>query len=868
MGDGTDKNIEDVIEGDKVKTSDGIHSVTELDQTTLGNRFLYSFGDGNHFVTAEHPFMTKSGWKSIDPEATKDENPKLGEELVGALKEGDEIQNATGSYTKVTGISYLKEKDQPLYNFYVQGINNYYANDLLTHNKTPASIPLFNIGYYKHEYFSCPGSTTYVDPPGWWLCAIAMCQFPPVPLDHKDSNVINARNPGCHPSKVSLGDTYTLEATFWDDRFKCTPGSPNNTHPGPYKFTWINPGRGSESASDICPSSNHPWAASQLTFTNIKKSIKGPIGVECEDGNGTTHGPIWCGGFSLELPDLECPVIVSMLPRYAAKNYSVESGVDYRGTFGERDQRVCNHTSTVIFGTNIPEEIDLEFGVDAADMNPSELETGSLIYQWRINGSYSESDMMLSQDEPFATGSDRKTYSFPERWNGIVQCRVYCSNYAVTGERSTGTPTYTDPEGRDQEAPVAIATWTVNHPECEEPYLRSHKAKIQSASGYKQWSDMGGWITNVSGLGGGRERVTWHEKISVAPCSVCQIPVGYWGDWTKYANTYAPYKKYKGLTNSVTVDGSYDDMWYNPSPYRYYSNNSRQDDFVTVKKTLYLDDDGKSVSIKLSNDCGENLIKYTFEVKKTAPISMYAFPQTNSATQGRSTQYPSASSGEDYFVNYYYQEMEYFDWSTSSYSEYYKHWPTQWQQFNVTFSGLTPAYAGCRAFRIKLNGSVVRDWSHNMYPHYQSGPFRMWPSWDTHSQVALQIQTNPSRSAWPKAENIISIQTSANIPSAGNFDGGDITSFDIAVNFYKKPKITSRNTGGNGWWWCGYYNFTPMTGHPWNWWYGRQIRWNRPWCWWRSLRQTSGWTKMTHSYVRPNPNALPPGSGYKLISNI
>ena len=142
MADGSYKNIEDVVVGDIVKTENGNNSVVELDHTTLGDRLLYSFNDdNNYFVTAEHPFMTRDGWKSIDPAATKREREDLYRELVGTLSVGDEIKTTSGEYIEITQILSQSEDDQPLYNFHVENDPSYFANKLLVHNKTVIQFP-------------------------------------------------------------------------------------------------------------------------------------------------------------------------------------------------------------------------------------------------------------------------------------------------------------------------------------------------------------------------------------------------------------------------------------------------------------------------------------------------------------------------------------------------------------------------------------------------------------------------------------------------------------------------------------------------------------------------------------------------------
>lgn len=87
MSDGRLKAIEDIRIGDVVLGRDGAHNVvTGVERVTLGSRLLYGFDGGPLFVTAEHPFMTDAGWKSIDPSATAAENGSL---HVAKLEAGD-----------------------------------------------------------------------------------------------------------------------------------------------------------------------------------------------------------------------------------------------------------------------------------------------------------------------------------------------------------------------------------------------------------------------------------------------------------------------------------------------------------------------------------------------------------------------------------------------------------------------------------------------------------------------------------------------------------------------------------------------------------------------------------------------------------
>jgi hypothetical protein len=136
LSNGTSKPIEAIMIGDiLLGRNNAPNKVLKYDRPLLGDRALYAFNDGPYFVTAEHPFLTKSGWKSVDPEAAAKENSKL---AVGKLGVGDILILAEG---KEMILCAIKEKaadpNTPLYNFILEGNNTYFANSLLTHNKNP-----------------------------------------------------------------------------------------------------------------------------------------------------------------------------------------------------------------------------------------------------------------------------------------------------------------------------------------------------------------------------------------------------------------------------------------------------------------------------------------------------------------------------------------------------------------------------------------------------------------------------------------------------------------------------------------------------------------------------------------------------------
>jgi len=138
MSDGTLKNIENIVVGDKVKGHKEDNTVIKLDPTLLANRKLYSFNDNEHyFFTSEHPFMTEEGWKSIKPEKTKERDGiELYNQLKGELKIGDKLVTEDGSI-EITEIKSkeINNPDMPLYNFNVSNDNSYVADKYIVHNK-------------------------------------------------------------------------------------------------------------------------------------------------------------------------------------------------------------------------------------------------------------------------------------------------------------------------------------------------------------------------------------------------------------------------------------------------------------------------------------------------------------------------------------------------------------------------------------------------------------------------------------------------------------------------------------------------------------------------------------------------------------
>ncbi len=114
MADGSTKNIEDIKVGDKLKAVKGYNTVMSLIRPLLGNQDIYAFNGDKAFFTANHPFLTTKGWKSLDPVATRKEIPDLD---VSLLSIGDTIISQNGNITIKSIQSKKSNADTQLYNF-------------------------------------------------------------------------------------------------------------------------------------------------------------------------------------------------------------------------------------------------------------------------------------------------------------------------------------------------------------------------------------------------------------------------------------------------------------------------------------------------------------------------------------------------------------------------------------------------------------------------------------------------------------------------------------------------------------------------------------------------------------------------------
>ena len=140
MGDGTTKNIEDIKILDEIISYDIDNnlpvksSVQKLHKTSSKQTYIINYKDNSLHTTQCHPlYCIEKGWVSINPLATKE----LHGVDVQKLEVGDKLFNKNADSLEITSIEVIDNKiDIPTYNLIeIYKHNNYFANDVLVHNK-------------------------------------------------------------------------------------------------------------------------------------------------------------------------------------------------------------------------------------------------------------------------------------------------------------------------------------------------------------------------------------------------------------------------------------------------------------------------------------------------------------------------------------------------------------------------------------------------------------------------------------------------------------------------------------------------------------------------------------------------------------
>ena len=151
LADSSYKNIEDVAVGDLVQSYD--EAKKEMATGKVLKTFYHEKTDYYLVIneklrlTPNHPMYVNNEWKEA-----------------GDIKIGDLLLDKDGNYVAVTSIEKIDES-VPVYNLEVSGYHNYFAADILTHNKCPRIFSYNGTGYQ----FDVLINVWYVGPEEDWL---------------------------------------------------------------------------------------------------------------------------------------------------------------------------------------------------------------------------------------------------------------------------------------------------------------------------------------------------------------------------------------------------------------------------------------------------------------------------------------------------------------------------------------------------------------------------------------------------------------------------------------------------------------------------------------------------------------------------
>lgn len=130
MADGTYKEVSELKVGDKVKGQTGINTLERNDSFRVRS-LLYRVNGSEAYVTANHPFYTKDGWKAVDYELARKEHPGM---EITELKVGDVLVDEKGNEVELKSLEPEDHGWNTVYNPSFNGDHTYYAHGYLMHN--------------------------------------------------------------------------------------------------------------------------------------------------------------------------------------------------------------------------------------------------------------------------------------------------------------------------------------------------------------------------------------------------------------------------------------------------------------------------------------------------------------------------------------------------------------------------------------------------------------------------------------------------------------------------------------------------------------------------------------------------------------
>lgn len=135
MADGTYKAVSALKPGDKVKGQTGINTLERNDSYRVRS-LLYRVNGSEAYVTANHPFYTKDGWKAVDYKLARKEHPGM---EINELKIGDVLLDENGKEVVLKTLEAEDHGWNTVYNPSFNGDHTYYAHGLLMHNIADAA---------------------------------------------------------------------------------------------------------------------------------------------------------------------------------------------------------------------------------------------------------------------------------------------------------------------------------------------------------------------------------------------------------------------------------------------------------------------------------------------------------------------------------------------------------------------------------------------------------------------------------------------------------------------------------------------------------------------------------------------------------
>ena len=136
MADFTTKSIESVVIGDLVISKTGkANKVIKLHHHPMEDRWLFKVNESLE-MTDSHPILTTQGWKSLNPEKTREIHPDL--VIAGKLDIGDSVKkydNTQQFYVEEVASLAKRKTLIPVFNLDVDGDDTFIVDNFVVHNK-------------------------------------------------------------------------------------------------------------------------------------------------------------------------------------------------------------------------------------------------------------------------------------------------------------------------------------------------------------------------------------------------------------------------------------------------------------------------------------------------------------------------------------------------------------------------------------------------------------------------------------------------------------------------------------------------------------------------------------------------------------